>query len=510
MKRPGFLPVFFAILGIVFIVAVFLRIRTHQLSDELGDAMNRNDPAAIAPNQPPPVSTETVAAAEPDAPLIPDYDAPPLLDDPPLEPLPPRPVVVQPSASAPPPLPNAAAVAPPATSIGSGQHAQQERARAQSTSPVETRQQSARAERGGAAQQQPSEDLTSDSTPPHLISIEFVPPVVADGEQTLLVMHAADDLAGIRSVSGTILAPSGAVQGFAGIREGDSSRFVARVVVPKDAAEGVWAVNYLNLMDNASNSAPLTVARGLIPPTASFRVTSSRPDAEGPTLEALWIDRRSMRGGEKNLIHVRARDDQSGVNLVSGIFRSPAGQARVGFVCRSSGDPLWTCELAAPACADCGDWQLEQIQMQDKANNMTTLRAPQSELVASIRVDVSSDLCDNAPPALESLNLSENVVSNAAEKTIGVTARLSDDACGVLSVSGQATGPQTGGVPPRLYFSFTGTADPSAWAGRLVVPRLAAKGLWRISFVQVLDRGQNLKTYTQSDPLLAGATFVVQ
>jgi len=43
----------------------------------------------------------------------------------------------------------------------------------------------------------------------------------------------------------------------------------------------------------------------------------------------------------------------------------------------------------------------------------------------------------------------------------------------------------------------------------LIVPRLAAKGVWRVSFIQVLDRGQNLKAYTGGDPLLAGVTFVV-
>ena len=342
------------------------------------------------------------------------------------------------------------------------------------------------------------------------MSIEFVPPQIADGEQTLLVVHAADDLSGLRSVSGTIIAPSGAVQGFAAQRDGEGGRYVARVIVPRDAAEGVWSVNYLNLTDNASNAAALTAARGGLPPGASFRVVSSRPDSEGPTLQAVWLDRRAMRGGEKNLVYVRAHDDKTGVNLVSGIFQSPSRAARVGFVCRGGGETLWTCELTAPACADCGEWQLEQLQMQDKANNMTTLRASTSEMIAAVRVDVLSDFCDSTPPAMQSIVLDPTAVSNADQSTIVVTVRLSDDACGVLSVSGQATGPQTSGIPPRLYFSFTPGGDPHTWVGRLMVPRLASKGLWRISFVQVLDRGQNLKTYTQNDPLLAPATFQVE
>lgn len=339
----------------------------------------------------------------------------------------------------------------------------------------------------------------------------FQPPQIADGEETMMIVQATDDLSGVRSISGTITAPSGAVQGFACQREGDTNRYVARVMVPKEAAEGEWTVSYLNMMDNASNAAALTAARGGLPPTARFRVVSMRPDTEGPSLEAVWLDRRSMRGGEKNLIFVRAQDDKAGVNLVSGIFQSPSRVARVGFVCRTGGDGLWTCELNAPSCADCGEWHLEQLQMQDKANNMTTLRAAQSPIVASVRLDIASDACDSTPPALQSIALDTPVVSNAQQSTINVTVTLTDDACGVLSVSGQATGPQSpsGGAPPRLYFSFTPSADPATWTAKLVVPRLAAKGTWRVSFLQVLDRGQNLKTYTPNDPVLSGITFVV-
>ena len=36
-----------------------------------------------------------------------------------------------------------------------------------------------------------------------------------------------------------------------------------------------------------------TVAGAQVPQTASFRVVSSRPDAQGPTLKAVWLDREA-------------------------------------------------------------------------------------------------------------------------------------------------------------------------------------------------------------------------
>lgn len=511
-KRPDFLTVFFIALGVVFVAAVAVRIRSYQIEDELMLGSDRR--AASAPSDPDAIDARRPSAAEPmpsgatptpatrTAPT--EYGEIPLLEPSARIPF------AQPNATSPPQIGLALATpGPPRVAVPVTAKVAAVPPRSAHVKPPQQSPQSS-SNKPPAPADEPK-DATSDSTPPQLASLNFVPPQVADGEETLLLVEASDDLSGVRSVSGTITAPSGAVQGFACQREGDTNRYIARVMVPKDAAEGVWSVSYLNLMDHASNAAALTVARGALPATASFRVVSSRPDSQGPSLEAVWLDRRSMRGGEKNLVFVRASDDRAGVNLVSGIFQSPSRVARVGFVCRTTGEGLWTCELHAPACADCGEWQLEQVQMQDKANNMTTLRAGQSPVVAAVRLDIASEACDSTPPALQSIALDRQVVSNIEQSAINITVSLTDDACGVLSVSGQATGPQgTTGTPPRLYFSFSPSSDPATWTAKLLVPRLAAKGAWRVSFLQVLDRGQNLKTYTANDPLLGGTSFVVE
>jgi hypothetical protein len=351
------------------------------------------------------------------------------------------------------------------------------------------------------------QDKSSDTQPPQLVAISFNPPQVHDGEETLLAVQAIDDLSGIRSISGTIVAPSGAVQGFACQHELDGDRYIARITVPKDAAEGVWRVNYLSLIDNASNSATLSSGSGAMPPTATFKVVSSRPDSQGPTLKSVWMDKPAIRAGEKNTIFVDADDDKSGVNLVSGVFISPAKHARIGFVCRP-GSGVWQCDLSTPDCLDCGDWTLEQIQLQDKANNMTTIRSD-NPAVAAVRLSITGDRCDSTPPTLQALMLDHNSVSNAESSVIVVTATGTDDMCGIMSMSGQATGPAIAGGAPRLYFSFT-PSDPQTWTGRLVVPQFAAKGVWRISWIQVLDHGHNLKTYSIGDPALAAGAFNVQ
>jgi hypothetical protein len=360
-----------------------------------------------------------------------------------------------------------------------------------------------------AQKPQEERDPDSDVAPPQLRGCEFAPAQVQDGEDTIFSAIVVDDLSGVRSVSGVIASPSGAPQGFACQREGETDRWVSKISIPKEAAEGTWAVKYLTLSDNASNSVNLNAAQGQLPGSASFRVTSARSDSSGPSLKAIWVERPSMQAGEKNTVFVTAEDDKSGVSLVSGVFLSPSKQARIGFGCRVGTNPTtWECAVAPPTCLDCGTWQLEQVQLQDKANNTATFRSD-NPLVAPVHVDITGESCDAGAPSVSSLVLDPPVVSNAETSMITVHAIVADDGCGVASLSGQALGP-TVSNGARLYFSFDPSADGTNFIGHITVPKHAAKGVWTIAWIQALDKGHNLRAYAANDPVIARVTFRVE
>src|SRR5207247_1529180 len=150
-----------------------------------------------------------------------------------------------------------------------------------------------------ACAKQEAKDPNSDTTPPQLISVEFSPPQVQDGEEATVIINAMDDISGIRGISGTISSPSGkALQGFATQREGDTNRFVATVTIAKNAEQGMWKISFLNMSDNASNSVTLSFAQGTVPASAVLRVTSSNSDNTPPTLKNVWVDKRAIQGGE--------------------------------------------------------------------------------------------------------------------------------------------------------------------------------------------------------------------
>ena len=324
-----------------------------------------------------------------------------------------------------------------------------------------------------------------------------------------VIMTATDDMSGIRGISGTITSPTGkALQGFAGVKAGEEDRYIGRFVVPKNGEEGLWRVNVITMNDNASNSITLTLSQGTLNTNATLRVISSQGDSTPPVLKGARAEKRTMRAGEPNPIYITAEDDKSGVNLVSAVFQSPNKRARIGAGCQASDATTWVCEMSSlPACIDCGDWQLEQVTLQDKANNLATYRLD-NPIVASVKINISGDSCDNEAPRLIGVVLDQNNIAMGRDPvTITVTVTATDDACGVDGVSGQYVGPVQGSGG---FFPFQKAGDENTWVGRITLDPRAPRGQWRLTSIQLTDKGHNLRIVYVTDPLLQNAYFNVR
>jgi hypothetical protein len=351
-------------------------------------------------------------------------------------------------------------------------------------------------------------DPNSDTAPPQLLSIGFDPPAVQDGGDTTLVVTATDDLSGIRGISGTLTSPNGkAVQGFAQQREGETMRYTSRIHIPEKAEEGLWKISFLTMSDMATNSVTLSAAQGTLPPTALLKVSSSASDSTAPALRNVWLERRAMRAGEHNTLFVDALDEKSGIHLVAAVFLSPSKLARFGVGCQKGANDVYQCDVFPPQCLDCGDWTLEQVQMQDNAHNFATVRS-ENPAVAAIRLNITGETCDNTPPVLQGLQLSRaEIFMGRDEPVIEVIAQVTDDLCGIGGVSGQVVGP--GSSSSGTFFSFQ-QREGNTYVGTIRLHTNSARGVWHVQSVTVNDKGQNLKIYYSNDPLLARATFTVK
>jgi hypothetical protein len=491
MRRLSFIPVFLTGLTVVFVIALVVRLRSY--SDQPAIPTGSSPTTTVITR---PGSTTTVA---------------------------PVPGMTMPNASSPPRLTRRLKTreilsdlqsgGPARTPSQPGSAAAKVSAAKQPLPPSHPESTSRRTGSSGSSSSSPTTDQrrrdeasdpNSDTTPPKLLSIEFVPPQVQDGQETSLVIVANDDLSGVRGISGTIISPSGkAMQGFSEQRDADITRFVGRVLIPKDAEAGLWHVNVVSLSDNASNSVTLSWLQGAIPQTAVLRVVSSGSDSTPPTLKNVWIDRPAMRAGEKDTVFVEADDDRSGVNLASVTFVSPARHARIGAGCAHGDGDLWRCEIFVPTCIDCGSWQLEQVTLQDKANNLANFRLD-NPLVQNVKVSITGEGCDSEAPVLQSVLLSSNDIVVAHDgANVTVTLMVVDDGCGVAGISGQYAGP---GIGSGGFFPLQQSSG-NMFVGTIHLDPLAARGTWRIMSMQLTDRARNLRVYRNTDPQLAGAVF---
>jgi hypothetical protein len=500
-----FLPAFFIALTIALVMAVALRLHFYRPKEEGGRAtmprsasnvipQPRRDPEA-SPRSIPPSSAASVGESERarlyrellELPLLPTHSAET------KAPVLPRDERRSAFSSAPPSVVSRTVVAAPN----------------QTASAVAFARTQPSAASGPAAL---VNDPNSDVTAPVLGSITFDPPVIHDGESTTVTVTAKDDNSGVRVISGSVISPSGGLLGFATQRVAEEDQFVARVAIPLAAADGMWRVNYLSLQDNAGNSVTLSDSHGMLPPSAAFRVQSSRSDVTAPKLIAIWLDRPQVRAGEHDTVFVQAEDDKSGVSSISGVFISPSSGARIGFGCQQQeNSETWLCDVAPAADVACGDWKLEQVHLQDKANNPLVVTASDSRL-AALRLLVTSAGCDSNPPEVLSVAVDPQVTTAPAK--INIVVRATDDNSGIAGLSGHfvytgAVAP--GSQPPRLYFSCVAReAASDMFEGVVAIPNKAAKGLWRIGALDVIDKAGNPRHYLPGDLVMMNAIFRVQ
>jgi len=361
----------------------------------------------------------------------------------------------------------------------------------------------------------PPDDPDSDRRLPTLQFLRFEPAEIPDGGTSTLSIGTSDDLSGVKSVFGTVRSPGeAAVVTFAGEETGGQGTFSARVTIPRQAETGGWYVATLQIVDRAGNWLNLAYNRTSVPAGGTLRVVSESSDSAPPVIHSLAVRDATLDAGQMNKLIVSVEDEGSGVASVTGSIQSPSRSALVPFSCQANVEAgTWEADLPIPANADCGAWTVAHVRAADKANNTVVLAAG-TPVVDAVKFVVSGGgACDAEPPLVDSVTLSPTVVSNTVATEVVVTVVAHDAASGVGSLSGRIDGPvAANGQFPRVFFAAEpNPSRPDApLTATVAVPPFAAKGTWKVTVIQILDKARNLRTYRDTDAPLAGASFEVR
>ncbi len=358
------------------------------------------------------------------------------------------------------------------------------------------------------------DDKESDRRPPVLESLRFDPPEIKDGGVAMLSVAATDDLSGVKLVSGTVRSPSeAAVVPFTAQDVAGTGVFTAAIAIPHKAETGDWFVDALRIADKADNLLTLAFTRPDVPQGGSLRVVSAESDSTAPNVHDVSMDKGQLNPGETDHVVVDVDDDGSGVASVTGAFQNPSKSAFIPFTCRPNGGTSWAADVPVPANADCGEWTLRHLRVADNAGNSAELSTNDPQVGGVGFFVTSSGPCDSEPPIIDAMEFSPAVVSNTAAAEIVLTVRAHDDGSGVATLFGRIEGPAaaSGQVPWILFDCSPDPKDPEApMTAKISVPQYAARGIWSVVWVQVTDKARNTHPYYRSDPVLGGASFVVE
>lgn len=227
----------------------------------------------------------------------------------------------------------------------------------------------------------------------------------------------------------------------------------------------------------------------------------ARADSAAPAV--LSFERRSpatVGGAAPVTIRYHARD-AGGSNLWDVVFsyRSPLGDFFGVFDRQPVGEVTADATARMRTWSGSGTWQLEQITVSDRANNITTYRRdgsvsvwpdslttppPLATPLSSADFTVDNPNEDVTPPVLASVSLLEQNV--AAGDPVVVVYSATDNRSGVARLDVQYETP-TGitayaSVPPDL-----GAVGPAVWT----VPMASPGGLYKVASLTVTDHADN-------------------
>jgi hypothetical protein len=217
-------------------------------------------------------------------------------------------------------------------------------------------------------------------------------------------------------------------------------------------------------------------------------------------ISSISFEPKNIQAGDSEPLSIQVRAG-SRVAGIRGILRNASGTARLPFACSPRGESAWNCRVTVPSCAACGRWKIESLKISRPDG---TLDVPASHRVLSTAsANISAPRCDNAPPVVNVVNVSE---TDADTGEVILTFSVADGYCGVGALSGTVVSPHG----QRLSFTGAEGGDENIWSARLKISGLNERGSWKVASIEVSDVAGNTQVYSATDLVLKDAVFVVR
>jgi len=237
-------------------------------------------------------------------------------------------------------------------------------------------------------------------------------------------------------------------------------------------------------------------------PGSDQKPNDKESDTEPPTLVDIQFTPSEIHDGGESGVTMTVTDNLSGVRVVSGSIRSPGSGATLGFTGQRQGTAdTWAARVGMPIHAEEGVWYVNQVRLQDNANNINWITWTASSAPSGARLSVVSSEADSLPPNITSISVDRPNLDRGEKNTVHVG--VTDDNSGVGAVYGMFTSPNG---TANITFHCR-EERPGTWVGDVLLPADADCGEWKLRYVAATDKANNRVTLDANDERVKGVTF---
>ena len=347
----------------------------------------------------------------------------------------------------------------------------------------------------------------SDSEPPELVSIRFVPNELLPGEEAEVFAQAIDNLSGVKSIFGVMKSPSeNAMVSFSCALLNSDGTFTGVVKIPEHAEAGQWYLRSVRVTDKVFNTQNYSKNHPILN-SSYITVTESDSDITAPELISIFIDPPQAYGKDTITVMVDATDNKSGVYRVYGLLASPSMNAKLSFACQYSAElNIFEGTVIIPSSAESGYWQVQYLRLEDTAKNAKTYyKHKNEEIFQTAKVEVITEGSDSEPPVLEDIYITPPTV--VYEESVKIHAKVSDDVSGVASVNGRIKSPSGQAFMP-FYCKYD--EEEGEFIAEIIIQRNTEVGVWKLDNLVISDKARNQNRMVRmQDPIIQQADFEV-
>lgn len=394
----------------------------------------------------------------------------------------------------------------------------------------------------------------SDTTPPVINSIELsAASVIAPGTIIEVIADVTDDLSGVSSLSATFRNGSASLieshfthngyysnDKYSTWVERNDEKWHALITIKEHQISGTYVLTELIVGDKAGNI--LSYGHEIPIPdeykTLTIEVVdlSTLGDTTPPEIEKLVLNKTTFCYGDYIEVLAVITDDLSGVKQAELTFTNGDQFLLVPlffnrYVMASGREVTFTdgnyhgC-IEVPKNYVSGTYELQSITAVDRLNNTLKFSKEEHTLpekLEAIRFEVYQLSADITRPTVESLTIDKTLVNTPGE--IVVAGTVNDNLSGVSDIYVEFKAENGDFLSASLFYNYYIYHDPvtgrivkesfndGRWYGYINIGQYGSPGVFKINYVYVRDRADNVQVYGMGTPIPSAfceLQFVVQ